>query len=127
MLGQERAKSDHRLFAAPRGHEHHRLVGTVEIDEHGHISLSALGRGLIQADGGNLAEVEALDGAAKDRQGTVAQDRRAPSGNGTDIILAGSSIETNRYWVQLIQSAPFLSAAKRRHNIVESNSWHRSK
>jgi hypothetical protein len=64
MLGQESAKSDHRLFAAPRGHEHHRLVGTVEIDEHGHISLSALGRGLIQADGRNLAEVQALDGAA---------------------------------------------------------------
>ena len=47
-----------------RGHEHHRLFAAIKIDEHGYVGVAPLGRGLIQADGSELAEVEALDGAA---------------------------------------------------------------
>jgi hypothetical protein len=64
MFGQESAEPGHRFFAAPGGHEHHRLVAAIKIDEHSHIGVAPLGRGLIQTDGGELAEVEAFDRAA---------------------------------------------------------------
>jgi len=47
----------------PGGHEHHRLFAAIKIDEHGHVGVAPLGRGLIQADGGELAEVKPLDRA----------------------------------------------------------------
>jgi hypothetical protein len=64
MFGQESAKPGHRFFAVSRGHEHHRLFAAIEIDEHSHVGMAPLGCGLIQADGGELAEIEALDRAA---------------------------------------------------------------
>jgi hypothetical protein len=64
MLSQESAEPGHRFFAAPRGHEHHRLFAAIKIDEHRHVGVAPLGRGLIQADGSQFAEVEALDRAA---------------------------------------------------------------
>jgi hypothetical protein len=64
MFGQESAKLGHCFFAVSRGHEHHRLFAAIKVDEHGHVGVAPLGRGLIQANGSELAEVEALDRAA---------------------------------------------------------------
>ena len=61
MLGEEGLESGDGVLAAARGDEDHRLVLAVEVDEHGDVGLPALGGGLIEADGLDAGEVEALD------------------------------------------------------------------
>jgi len=45
-------------FPLPGGDKEHRLVGSIEVDEHCHVDVAALGCGLVEADRGDITEVE---------------------------------------------------------------------
>lgn len=58
MPDQERLELGDSLLAPARSDEHHRLVLAVEVDENGDVGVAALGGGLVEADGGDLGQVE---------------------------------------------------------------------
>src|SRR5208283_4658868 len=52
----------HAFLALARGDKEHRLLGGIEIDEHGDVLVAALGGGLVERDGLDVAEIEVVHG-----------------------------------------------------------------